>query len=224
MVNQNGLDPPRQLGKVVNPNGLDPPDQLGPKEELDLVASEGAIGMQNQEMASGGEQSIICTGVRNVQSQEVPSGTRVMTGVARVGNMAVIGNTGIAQGAGAGATANRGPGTPVTTGVAHVGNMAVIGSTGFAQGAGAGAAAKRGGVARVGNMAVIGRTWIAQRAGAGATTKRGPGTPVTTGVARVGNVAVIGRKAPVRDPVKAAIGDVMDKKDTPTTRGLGRMG
>ncbi|GFO33753.1 hypothetical protein PoB_006025800 [Plakobranchus ocellatus] len=81
MVNQNGLDPPRQLRKVVNPNGLDPPDQLGPKEELDLVASEGATGMQNQEMASGGEQSIICTGVRNVQSQEVPSSTPVMTGV-----------------------------------------------------------------------------------------------------------------------------------------------
>ncbi|GFO22551.1 hypothetical protein PoB_004905600 [Plakobranchus ocellatus] len=195
MVNQNGLDPPRQLRKVVNPNGLDPPDQLGPKEELDLVASEGATRMQNQEMASGGEQSIICTGVRNVQSQEVPSGTPVTTGVARVGNMAVIGSTGIAQGAGAGAAAKRGPGTPVTTGVARVGNVAMIGST-----------------------------WIAQRAGAGAAAKRRPGTPVTTGVARVGNVAVIGRKAPARDPVKAAIGDVMDKKDTPTTRGLGRMG
>ncbi|GFO33301.1 hypothetical protein PoB_005980600 [Plakobranchus ocellatus] len=84
MVNQNGLDPPRQLRKVVNPNGLDPPDQLGPKEELDLVASEGATGMQNQEMASGGEQSIICTGVRNVQSQEVPSGSPVTTELARL--------------------------------------------------------------------------------------------------------------------------------------------
>ncbi|GFN82471.1 LOW QUALITY PROTEIN: hypothetical protein PoB_000897700 [Plakobranchus ocellatus] len=48
MVNQNGLDPPRQLRKVVNPNGLDPPDQLKPKEEVDLVASEGTTGMQNR--------------------------------------------------------------------------------------------------------------------------------------------------------------------------------
>ncbi|GFO41863.1 hypothetical protein PoB_006836800 [Plakobranchus ocellatus] len=71
MVNQNGLDPPRQLRKMVNPNGLDPPDQLGPKEELDLLASEGATRMQNQEMASGGEQSIICTGSRSrSRSQE----------------------------------------------------------------------------------------------------------------------------------------------------------
>ncbi|GFN85837.1 LOW QUALITY PROTEIN: hypothetical protein PoB_001234300 [Plakobranchus ocellatus] len=46
-------------------NGLDPPDQLGPKEELDLVASEGATGMQIQGIASGGEQSNICTGERN---------------------------------------------------------------------------------------------------------------------------------------------------------------
>ncbi|GFO18742.1 hypothetical protein PoB_004524700 [Plakobranchus ocellatus] len=140
-------------------------------------------------------------------------------------------DTWIAQRAGAGAAAERGPGTPVTTGVARVGNVAVIGSTWIAQRAGAGAAAKRGpgtpmttGVARVGNMAVIGSTWIAQRAGAGAAAKRRAGTPVTTGVARVGNVAVIGRKAPARDPVKAAIEDVMDKKDTPTTRGLGHMG
>ncbi|GFO12627.1 hypothetical protein PoB_003913200 [Plakobranchus ocellatus] len=65
VVNPNGLDPPRQLQKVVNPNGLDPLDQLKLKEELDLVASEGITGMQHQEIASGGEQSNICTGERN---------------------------------------------------------------------------------------------------------------------------------------------------------------
>ncbi|GFO46540.1 DNA damage-inducible protein 1 [Plakobranchus ocellatus] len=90
MVNQNGLDPPRQLRKVVNPIGLDPPDQLGPKEELDLVASEGATAMQNQEMASGGEQSIICTGVRNVQSQEVVPAYTVRADVGNVSVDAIV--------------------------------------------------------------------------------------------------------------------------------------
>ncbi|GFN73645.1 hypothetical protein PoB_000015100 [Plakobranchus ocellatus] len=60
--------------------------------------------------------------------------------------------------------------------------------------------------------------------GAGAAAKRGPGNPVTTDVARVGNVAVIERKAPARGLVRVAIGDDMDRKDTPTTRGLERMG
>ncbi|GFO17826.1 hypothetical protein PoB_004433100 [Plakobranchus ocellatus] len=83
MVNPNGLDPPRQLKKLVNPNGLDPPDRLKLREKLDLAASEGITGMQNQQIASGGEQSIICTGVRNVQGQEVvpasiPSSTKLV--------------------------------------------------------------------------------------------------------------------------------------------------
>ncbi|GFO16517.1 Pol polyprotein [Plakobranchus ocellatus] len=90
MVNQNGLDPPRQLRKVVNPNGLDPPDQLGPKKELDLVASEGATGMQNQEMASVGEQSITRTGVRNMQSQEVVPAYTVRADVGNVSVDAII--------------------------------------------------------------------------------------------------------------------------------------
>ncbi|GFO46658.1 hypothetical protein PoB_007316300 [Plakobranchus ocellatus] len=64
MVNLNGLDPLCQLRKVVNPNGLDPPGKPSLKK-LDLVVSEGITGMQNQEIASGDEQSIICTGERN---------------------------------------------------------------------------------------------------------------------------------------------------------------
>ncbi|GFO34306.1 hypothetical protein PoB_006081100 [Plakobranchus ocellatus] len=90
MVNLNGLDQPRQLKKVVNPNGLDPPDRLKLREKLNLAASEEITGMQNQEIASGGEQSIICTGVRNVQGQEVVSAYTVRADVGSVSVDAII--------------------------------------------------------------------------------------------------------------------------------------
>ncbi|GFO10247.1 hypothetical protein PoB_003675200 [Plakobranchus ocellatus] len=315
MVNQNGLDTPRQLRKVVNPNGLDPPDQLKPKEELDLVASEGTTGMQNQEIASGGEQSIICTGVRNVQSQEVVSAYTFRTDVGNVSVDAIVDTaveiTVISEevyrrlipkprlsgkrrvqmaGKGQASWANLvgpisvkvGPlSTQETIYVAQINDYMLLGvdyldkynaviyfedHTLQVQGEQiplrtlvsdrrskaylkqrcliSSMSARRVGcqinTPLAGTILIEPRnghdliipwvickdqdTWIAQGAGAGAASKRGPGTPVTTGVARVGNVAVIGRKAPARDPVKAAIGDVMDKKDTPTTRGLGRMG
>ncbi|GFO34313.1 hypothetical protein PoB_006081800 [Plakobranchus ocellatus] len=305
MVNQNGLDPPRQLRKVVNPNGLDPPDQLKPKEELDLVAPEGTTGMQNQEIALGAEITVISeevyrrfipklrlSGKRRVQmagkgqaswanlvgpiSVKVgPLSTQETIYVAQINDDMLLGVEYLDK---YNAVIDfedhtlqmQGEQTPLRTLVSDMRSKAYLKQrclispmsarrvgcqintpltgtilieprnghdliiawvickdqdTWIAQGAGAGAAAKRGtGTPVTTGVAVIGSTWIAQRAGAGAAAKREPGTPVTTGVARVGNVAMIGRKAPARDPVKAAIGDVMDKKDTPTTRGLGRMG
>ncbi|GFO20506.1 DNA damage-inducible protein 1 [Plakobranchus ocellatus] len=303
MVNQNGLDPPRQLRKVVNPNGLDPPDQLKPKDELDLVASEGTTGMQNQEIASGGEQSIICTRVRNVQSQEVVPAYTIRTDVGNLSVDAIVdtaaeitviseevyrlsGKRRVVQKAGKGQASWANLVGPIsvkveTIYVAQINDDMLLGvdyldkynavidfedHTLQVQGEqiplrtlvsdrrskaylkqrclNSPMSARRVGcqinTPLAGTILIEPRnghdliipwvickdqdTWIAQGAGAGAAAKRGPGTPVTTGVARVGNVAVIGRKAPARDPVKAAIGDVMDKKDTPTTRGLGRMG
>ncbi|GFN88278.1 DNA damage-inducible protein 1 [Plakobranchus ocellatus] len=90
MVNPNGLDPPRRLQKVVIPNGLDPPDRLKLRGKLDLTATEGITGMQNQKIASGGEQFIICTGVRNVQGQEVVPAYTIRADVGNVSVDAIV--------------------------------------------------------------------------------------------------------------------------------------
>ncbi|GFO20626.1 hypothetical protein PoB_004713100 [Plakobranchus ocellatus] len=86
VVNPNGLHRSRQLQKVVNPKGLDPPGQLNLKEKSDQVVSEGITGMQHQEIALGGEQSIICTGAPNVQDLEAVPAYTVR---AVVGNLTV---------------------------------------------------------------------------------------------------------------------------------------
>ncbi|GFN91474.1 hypothetical protein PoB_001798000 [Plakobranchus ocellatus] len=86
VVNPNGLDPPYQPHKVVNLNGSDPPEQLKLKEKLELVVTEEDTGVQHQEIASGGEQSITCTGVLKVQAQEAVPAYTVR---AEVGNVSV---------------------------------------------------------------------------------------------------------------------------------------
>ncbi|GFN88317.1 hypothetical protein PoB_001482300 [Plakobranchus ocellatus] len=74
LINSNSLDPPYQPQRVVNPNAMDPPDQLKHKEKLELAMSDEDTGVPHQKIASGGEQSITCTGVRQVQ-EAVPAYT-----------------------------------------------------------------------------------------------------------------------------------------------------
>ncbi|GFO40149.1 hypothetical protein PoB_006665400 [Plakobranchus ocellatus] len=86
ILDPNGIDSPRQPQKVVNPNALDPPNQLKQKGKLELAVSDEDTSMQHQVIAIGGERSIICSGVRNVQGQEaVPA----YTIIADVGNVSV---------------------------------------------------------------------------------------------------------------------------------------
>ncbi|GFN89983.1 hypothetical protein PoB_001648900 [Plakobranchus ocellatus] len=88
LVNTSGLDPPHKSQKVVN--GLDPPDQQKHKEKPKTAVSDADTGMQHQEIASGGERSIICTGVRKVPAYIVREEVGNVSGDAIINTAAEI--------------------------------------------------------------------------------------------------------------------------------------